>query len=133
MAKKNSSAAMVECKETPIDFSQMSFDEVANTAHRVEGLEVLEKEACIGRELLVVDARLNDNGRNGSFVSLTVAFRDGSRGVINDGSTGILKQVTAMAEENGGKLPLPIYCKGGLRKSQYTNDYGPCTTYYLAR
>lgn len=109
-----------------------SFDEALSfveaeygTIHEIadyigNGFTVLPSERktdLIGKELIVIDWRVND-GDYGLYASLAVVTREGNaKWIVNDGSSGIgaqLKQLTAEKGITGG-LRVP----GGLRVSEY--------------
>lgn len=74
-------------------------------------------------------------GDMGSFVSLEIVTEDGRRLVVNDGSTGIYRQLRTLTDETGRMQG--ITCRKGLRRSDYTyaDEKGlerPATTFYLA-
>jgi hypothetical protein len=91
-----------------------------------------EKARLVGVPLLILSWRVND-GDNGEFVSLQVVTNS-ERLIVNDGSTGIRDQIKALAEEGETRA---IYCKHGLRRSDYTytdpktKEEKEATTFYL--
>ena len=132
------SEAMTTQGEEVLELTKVSFDDLARRANTIEAPEVVDKEEMLGREFIIIDASVR-KGDMSAFVSLVCLLRDRSQVVINDGSTGIFKQVTgmnpseweALEEDPTLTLSLPIYCKKGLRKSSYVNEHGKGTTYYL--
>lgn len=74
------------------------------------------------------------NGDHGEFVSVKLMTRDGTKYIVNDGSTGIRDQLTAYTNKKGTQGGL--FCEKGLRRSdyKYTDPEGKesnATTYYL--
>jgi len=105
------------------------------------GFEVLEdKNQLVKKPFAILEWRFNA-GDMGEFVSATCVTEKGDKVIINDGSTGILRQlrtVTETREKLGiANVQAGLICKHGLRRSdyQYTDSKGesrPATTYYLA-
>lgn len=88
-----------------------------------------DKAELVGREFVITAIRHKANGDFGAFVSLSIVIAaTGEEAILNDGSTGIYKQVT----ENPPALPLLV--PGGLRVSEYDNPKGTgrSKTYYLS-
>lgn len=99
------------------------------------GFKVLngpDKDRLIGTAFIVLSMDFND-GDQGAFVSFLAVTEDGAKYVVNDGSTGIYKQLEEYAMR-GGK-PHGLLVNGGLRKSEYEKEVeGRMTkavTYYL--
>lgn len=99
-----------------------------------DGFKLLEnKDQICGVPLLLVtwDFHMGDHGE---FVSIKAVTKDGQKLIINDGSSGLYKQLaeySAKKNKQGGML-----CQKGLRRSdyKYTDENGnekPATTYYL--
>jgi hypothetical protein len=116
-------------KQLEADGEVMSSTELGN------GWSVLdskEKGRLVGVPLLVLSWIVRD-GENGEYVSLNV-ITNTEQLIVNDGSTGIRDQIKALAEE--GEIRA-IYCKRGLRKSEYnytdpkTKEQKPAVTFYL--
>lgn len=105
------------------------------------GFEVLEdKNLLIKKPFAILEWRFSV-GDMGEFVSATCVTEKGDKLIINDGSTGILRQlrtITKTREKLGvANVQAGLICKRGLRRSdyQYTDGKGesrPATTYYLA-
>lgn len=144
----NTSTQLQNVPDAPLEITKMSFDDIAKHAHVIETPELVDKSALVGKEFIVLDACVRTKNAIAPYVSLTCLLRDKSQVVINDGSTGIFKQATGyspkeyedlIAEESDDVedkdrstvLPLPLYCKKGLRKSDYEGPKGPASTYYL--
>ena len=117
----------IEKIDAVLEATKMTFDDLARQSHTLNIPEVVDKSDLVGKELIVVDARFTTDGDYGPFVSLTCRLRSGETVVINDGSTGIYKQLA------DGDVQLPLYCAKGLRVSEY--PYGEsgarARTYYL--
>jgi hypothetical protein len=109
--------------------------EVMSSAELGNGWGVLgskEKGRLVGVPLLVIGYKFND-GDNGEFVSAQV-ITNTERLIVNDGSTGIFQQLKDLIED--GELRA-VYCKHGLRRSDYTytdpktKEEKEATTFYL--
>lgn len=125
-------------------------------------LPTAQKDKLLGVPLLILEwfHREGDyvsedaNGERVGFVSAVVVDENDRRFIVNDGSTGIAKQlreVTADRREKGHPYPTAfLAAPGGLSKSEYlrnknsgeiarrvpegakASDWEPGTTYYLA-
>lgn len=79
-------------------------------------------------------------GDNGEFVSAQVVARMPGGGmlkaIVNDGSTGIYKQLSEFTSRNNGRMG-GMTARGGLTRSDYTyvddktGETKPATTYYI--
>jgi len=152
MAKKNDSSLAVaestkiaEWRETMVpkdlDYAGIAktlsdAGELASAAEYGTGFEVLdtkEKGRLVGVPFIVLDWDFHE-GDNGDFVSLQVITNANEKLIINDGSTGIFKQ---MWEINAAGEARAIFVKKGLRRSDYeytdreTGAKKPATTFYL--
>lgn len=124
-----------------------SFDDAMRAAQEVYGevydastaigtgfdlMDTEGKDQLCGIPFLVLEMKFNwSDAYNQEFVSFLAVTEDGRRFIVNDGSTGVYRQLRAFYDEfgrNGGLL-----CKGGLRRSDYpaTEDRPAGTTYYL--
>lgn len=101
-----------------------------------------DKDHWLGIEMMLLEWRFNDGkfenqyGEKTDFVSMVVIGSNNKRAIINDGSTGIAKQLREYSERTG-KFG-PMYLEDGLRVSR---DYPVTlpdgrnilgTTYYIA-
>lgn len=92
-----------------------------------------EKGRLAGVPFIIQDWTMNE-GDFGSFVSLTILTQSNERLILNDGSTGIAKQMEEISASGNTKA---IYVKKGLRRSDYEytdpkdGSKKPATTYYL--
>lgn len=109
--------------------------EIMSAAELGNGWGVLgskEKGRLVGVPLLVLSYNMND-GDNGEFVSMQVVTNT-ERLIVNDGSTGIYQQLKDLSEDGETRA---IYCKHGLRRSDYTytdpktKEEKEATTFYL--
>lgn len=78
------------------------------------------KDVLIGQAIILISWSFS-MGDFGEFVSANVVTQAGAKWVVNDGSSGIYKQLreyTDRTGRNGGML-----VKRGLRKSEYSNDF----------
>jgi hypothetical protein len=109
--------------------------DIVSAAEYGTGFEVLDKDAkgqLVGVPFIVLDWTLNE-GDFGEFVSLRLVTQDNRKLIVNDGSTGIAKQIREIAEVGEQRA---LYVKKGLRRSdyEYTAKDGskkPATTFYL--
>lgn len=89
-----------------------------------------EKDRLLGQDFVILSFDFNPGTGMGPFVSMLVVDVDNRKFIINDGSTGVYAQLDkfhqARPEIGGG-----IMVKGGLRKSEYDNEFGHGITYYL--
>lgn len=92
-------------------------------------LDTQDKVQLIGVPFLLLDCRFN-NGDNGDFVSIALITEDNRKLIINDGSTGICKQLAGIVKRRGEQgVTHPqsnLWVKGGLSVSEYdyTDDEG---------
>lgn len=115
-----------------------------------DGWRVLDdKDDLINVPFLIVDYRFADGKfidavtkEKRQFVLLRVVTREavesgGKTGkwIVTDGSTGIMKQIGEWVERQNIDLKADtvpaLMCKG-LTRSDYENEFGPGTTYYIA-
>lgn len=98
-----------------------------------------DKAKLIGVPMVLLEWRFN-NGAQGRFVSVRAVAKTGvddtdvKKVIFNDGSTGILQQLTEITEKTSAQGGLIV--RKGLRVSQYTyeDEKGverPAETYYL--
>lgn len=87
------------------------------------GFELLDdKSQLVGKPLVLLSWRIN-SGNFGGFVSAHAITESGDKYIVNDGSTGLYKQlaeITANSGRIGGLL-----VKKGLRESEYPICAGP--------
>jgi hypothetical protein len=109
--------------------------EVMSSSEMGNGWAILsgkEKARLCGVSLLVLAYNFND-GDNGEFVSAQVVTNS-ERLIVNDGSTGIYQQLKDLSEAGETRA---IYCKRGLKRSDYTftdpktKEEKEATTFYL--
>lgn len=148
MAKPSDSTTLAKPTDTSklrtqpkdLDFAQISkglFDagDIVSASEFGNGFAVLEtkdKGQLVGVPFIILDWTLRE-GDNGDYVSLEIVTQDNRKLIVNDGSTGILKQIRDIAETGDTRA---IYVKKGLRKSEYTYTDGegkqkPAVTFYL--
>lgn len=93
-----------------------------------------DKEGLVGIEFVIVDWRFTESdayGDEGEFVTVRLITAQNAKLIINDGSTGIMKQLKGIDQEG------VLYVKNGLRVSEYeyTDAKGKkskARTYYLS-
>jgi hypothetical protein len=120
------------------EISKQLYDagDIVSASEYGTGFEVLDKDAkgqLVGVPFIILDWVINNEGDFGEFVSLRIVTQDNRKLIVNDGSTGIAKQIREIAE--AGELRA-LYVKKGLRRSdyEYTEKNGakkPATTFYL--
>jgi hypothetical protein len=115
---------------------EMDFDDLVKMAEEAgelldatqlgEGYHLLasdDKEKLVNAPFAVVDARFNEKGKYGGFVTLhiktkfPIVFGEEAyqHFILNDGSTGIARQIRDMQENGFHGI---IYCRHGLRVSK---------------
>lgn len=111
-----------------------AFGPVTDYAVVAPGMSIVKDDELVGVPFTIL--RANEHiGDYGPFISLVVIWHDkaGNKkiGVLNNGSlkSGVFAQMTDL--HAAGIVP-PIYVEKGLRKSEYTNEFGPAKTFYLA-
>lgn len=92
-----------------------------------DGFVGCEKETLIGKPFVIAHAVLTKGDYEGNFVILRVVSSDG-KWIITDGGTGIRQQLEAYMAEGGNPVGMIVR---GLRKSEYDNEHGHGTTFYL--
>lgn len=96
-------------------------------------LDGKEKGRLVGVPFIILDWQINE-GDFGPFVSLRLITNGSEKLIVNDGSSGICKQMQEIVESGNTKA---IFVKKGLRKSDFeytdpkTGEKKPATTYYL--
>lgn len=107
------------------------------------GFDVLPNEAknrLVGVPIVILEWRFT-SGDHGEFVSAAIVTKHGEKLILNDGSTGIMKQlqkITRARVAAGHAAPQnALAVPGGLTRSDYpyTDDKGEvktATTYYLS-
>lgn len=104
-----------------------------------DGFAILnDKMRLVGVPMFIIEWR-NNKGENGTFTSMRVLARldNGSMAkyIVNDGSTGIHKQLTEFTESR--KVRAGLMVKNGFRVSEYdytderTGEVRPAKTFYL--
>lgn len=105
-----------------------SFDDAVRLAAEVHGVvtdyaeqygtgfSVIDKSAFVGKTIMLLDWRFSA-GDYGSMVSVVAHAKDGTKGIINDGSTGVHDQLRDITLADGihGGLMVPF----GLTVSDY--------------
>ncbi len=91
-----------------------------------------DKDRLLGVSFIILSMDFNE-GDQGAFVSFLCVTENNGKFVVNDGSTGVYKQLEEY-RMRGGK-PGGLLVNGGLRKSEYEKEIdGKMTkavTYYL--
>jgi len=113
--------------------------DVNDETENIVGLPVIatkDKGTLVGVPFFLMTWQFRE-GDKGEFVSAVIALADGTKKVLNDGSTGIMAQLKGLtADREAAKHPTPQALRmvsKGLRRSDYTiEDGSTATTYYLA-
>jgi|SRR5262245_12812893 len=120
-----------------ISFDDLAAQDTADATNEYgTGFTVEDKTPLVGRPFYIIDARFN-RGKMGDFVSLTCVAEGNLKAIINDGSTGILRQMRdIMAERARTGDKRIIFVKKGLRRSDYQVQDAKgsdidATTFYL--
>lgn len=98
------------------------------------GFEILSsKDQLVDKEFVIVQWNFY-TGDMGEFCAMHVMTRDGGKYIVNDGSTGIYKQLRGFTNNTGKRSGM--VCRHGLTRSDYkfTDENGnerPATTYYI--
>jgi hypothetical protein len=87
----------------------------------------INKAELLDTPFVITGAEWKTGQGDGQYVTLDIVLGDNSKRTVSDGSTGIREEIKEY-EAGGGTYPLFV---GGLRKSEYTNQFGENTTYYL--
>lgn len=108
-----------------------------------DGFEIVtNKDNLIGVSLAFLEWRFTKSKEHGTeFVSVSAVTKDGQKLIINDGSTGMYRQLRNITDEriqkNRPNAQVGLIVSRGLRKSEYDYDKpdgttGRGVTYYLA-
>lgn len=106
---------------------------------------VKENDQLIGKPLVILEWVFR-KGTFGEYVSAIIVTEDGTKAILNDGSTGICKQLREVTDsriEEGRAFPQQgLACENGLRRSDYEyrsvdektgeETLIPASTYYLS-
>jgi hypothetical protein len=105
-------------------------------------LDKKDKTRLVGEDFVILEWRFNDSKLSDEgFVSFSAVTKDGRKFVVNDGGTGIRRQlvsVTRKRQKAGHRTPNNgLMVRGGLTSSTYntTDAEGrdiEATTYYLS-
>lgn len=131
-----------------------TFDSLLEGADFVKGRALTNKEELIGVPFIITAVRFNPASKTRDFVSIECVTQDNVERVINDGSTGIRRQIVqylaskeripaGYADQPDAQLVtekdpplmvdgLRLVCPRGLRVSEYINEHGDAKTFYLS-
>jgi hypothetical protein len=111
-----------------------------NEADGIFSLDIIDdKDVLAGTPFMLLSWRFN-KGTWGEFVSCEIMDNSGNHAILNDGSSGICKQLRDLTDyrtENGHPTPSALrYVKSGVKASRYTHEMEDGTeiqavTYYL--
>jgi hypothetical protein len=97
------------------------------------GFELLgkdDKNRLVGVPFIAIQWAFQAGDYASEFVTMHVVTKDNARYIVNDGSTGIAQQLRDYTDRTGrtGNMLVPK----GLVRSDYENEFGEGTTYYLS-
>ena len=91
---------------------------------------ITDKNVLVKSPFLILDWRfIVDEESKREYVNVLIMGANGAKARFNDGGEGVYKQLKQIQAECG-KVGLEV--KGGLRRSDYTNEHGKGTTFYLS-
>lgn len=107
-------------------------DQVIGNGFRV--LSKNEKDRLIGVECMFLSWRFNPGKFADEFVTALIVTRAGEKYLMNDGSSGICKQLQQVTETTGREGGM--YVRNGLSRSDYeyedeNGEMKPASTYYI--
>jgi hypothetical protein len=95
-----------------------------------DGFTMLDnKDALLDVPFIAVQWRFAPGDYGQEFVIMRVLTQSGDKFVVVDGGTGICDQMRQYTQRT--KRTVGMLVPRGLRKSEYTNEFGPGTTHYL--
>lgn len=105
-------------------------------------LDKKDKSKLVGEDFVILEWRFNDSKMSDEgFVSFACVTRDGRKFVVNDGGTGIRRQLVAVTrkrhKEGHARPNNGLMVRGGLSASTYLTEDADghsieATTYYLS-
>ena len=111
----------------------VDFDKMMRAAQQsgstLEESSIAAKEKLVGVPFVIAAVTVRQ-GSFGRYLSAECVTKHNQHVILNDGSTGIFKQLVGDNNELTTKLPLLV--PGGLRASDYESEWGPARTYYLS-
>lgn len=134
--------ASKEVAQTGPDAAEMSYEEIQQ-AHkdrlvRIETGHVFDKNSLIGVPFVIIRWKWNPGRKPEQFFAscevvlsrpVDTDYGPMTRGILNDGSTGIAAQLHKLEEAGVTDL---VEVPKGLRRSDYEGPEGPATTFYLS-
>lgn len=147
--------AILDTLNNPDEIARYFADKGVNVSdNEIDGIKSLSivdnKDSLIDVSFLILSWKFNPGDYGNEFVSAEIMLRDGSRFVLNDGGTGIAKQLRDLSDyrtEHGHPTPFAgRMISGGLRKSSFWfhaasgqtatkrpegEGWAPASTYYL--
>jgi len=132
-------------------FTDMGVDVADNKVDGIKSLAIVEsKDSLVDVPFLILTWRFNPGDYGNEFVSAEIMLKDKSRLVLNDGGTGIAKQLRDLSDYRTAHAhPTPFagrMVSGGLRRSAFWfheksgqsatkrpegDGWAPAQTYYL--
>lgn len=137
MAKKADSIAVPQSR----DLSELDYDQIValldtgEVAHiqELDDRILFDKDSLVNTSFVITKVMFKAGdypdpatGQTKEFAVVEVVTKDKGRGVFIDGSTGVCMQLSKFYEGR------PIIVPAGLIRSDYTNEYGKGSTYYLS-
>lgn len=135
-ANENVRVAKARALTVPVEASD-EFRRLAEGSVTANDTDLVEKESLIGIPLVITgwDWRESEFDADRGFVSVECKTIDGQECVFNDGGVGITGQLRAAEDATGNpkhdKGGVTIFCRRGLRVSEYEGPKGPARTFYL--
>lgn len=95
-----------------------------------DGFAMLDdKNALVDIPMILVSWLFAEGDFGNDYCIARVVTGEGKKFVITDGGTGFASQIRDYEKRTGRTAGLLV--KRGLRRSDYVNEFGPGTTYYL--
>lgn len=140
------SLAVPEFVPTSFEEARARMKEVGEAELKGSLFPVVDKEVLLKMPFIILDWQWNtDPNTKTEYVSLHVIAQDNQRWCVNDGGTGIYRQIKQWEHDQPERKTM-IDIPNGLRKSEYIAKYkgvdkdtgeivdmqSPATTYYIA-
>jgi hypothetical protein len=114
--------------------SELGYEKVVNRAEgAIQETGTYDKDSLVGVPFVIVDVQHKESSEypDSTYVVVTFLLPDSTTGVFADGGVGIKNQLQGV-EISLDDPSTFVRVDGGLRKSEYTNQFGPGKTYYLS-
>lgn len=124
-----------EAKEAALRaLEKLGYNKVSTgAAGEIEETGSYDKDTLVGVPFVIVNCEHKESKTypDGTYVIVTFLLPDNSTGVFADGGVGIKNQLAGVQIDITDPSTF-VRINGGLRKSEYTNQYGAGATFYLA-